>query len=190
MNSEVIVSDDSRYYPLSLVIRCLTYQGKYEEALMRNQWYFNQNLFRNVRIEYPVKPKPIKKSTVIDTRVDYEIKLRALKEWKQTGNIKLLYDYIDYMQSKYLYWLPPKHALTTKYSDIAELYDLMGDYDAGIAWTESFKKATKDKRYKEEYKNVINAFEESKRGLPKICGDGGKTCVGRATAYIIQSDQI
>lgn len=190
LNPEVVASDDSQYYPLSLVIRCLTYQRKYEQAEIRNQWYFQQKLFKNVRIDYPAKPKPIKKSTVIDTRVDYEIKLSALKEWKQAGNTKPIYDYIDYMRSKYLYWLPPKSASTTKFSDIAELYDLIGDYDAGITWAALFKKATKDKRYKQEYQNVIKAFEESKQGLPKICGDGGKTCVGRATAYIIQSDQI
>lgn len=43
-------------------------------------------------------------------------------------------------------------------------------------------------RHLREFLVVKEAFEESKAGMPKICGDGGKTCIGRATHAIIQSD--
>jgi hypothetical protein len=166
---EHLVSNDDRYYPLALKVNCLQYLGKYEEALSENKWYLSQ---KDVR----------------DTQIDRDIKLTALVKWQDVGDSEDIYKYIDYAKqkhSKYYISLPP-----SVFTDIAELYDLIGDYDAGIAWAKAFKKTAKSKRYKREYDNVIKAFEESKQGMPQICGDEGRACVGRATAYIIQSDRL
>lgn len=120
------------------------------------------------------------------------MKLNALIEWQKSGDKKMIYKFMEYINEKYRHWFPPHKlvpASTTYMADIAELYDLIGDYDNGIQWVESFqKKASKNKRTQEEYKAVLRAFEESKRGMPKVCGDDGKYCVGRATAVLIRSD--
>ena len=174
LQPNILESNRSAAYPLGLKIACLWYQGRYEEALKANRWYFEKKLVKNVMI-------------------DDEKKLKAVVEWKNSENKQTVYEYIKYVQKKYTHWLPPKKLVPTSasiFSNLAEIYDLIGDYEGGISWAKSFKKTTKGKRDKQEYQNVIKAFEESKRGMPKICGDEGRTCVGRATAYIIQSDQL
>ncbi len=112
--------------------------------------------------------------------------LAARMAWKNTGNIKPVHDFIEAYKKAHKAFIPPKNAGVTKMSAIAELYDLIADYDAGIAWVKMFQK--KSPELKKEYRELIQAFEESKRGMPKICSDDGKYCVGRATAYIIRSD--
>lgn len=171
---QYLVSNDSKYYPLSLVIKCLEVQGKYEEGLTENNWYLAQKVTKPVQVES-------------------DKRLKALLAWQKTRDRQMVDEYITYIKNEYAKMLPPKRLMPPSnlvFTDIAMIYDLLNDYDLGIEWAESFKKATKDKRYKEEYDNVSKAFEESKQGMPEICGDGGKTCVGRATAYIIQSDQL
>lgn len=119
--------------------------------------------------------------------------LNARIAWKNTGEKKPIYDFIEEYKKVHRNDIPPKRTYGRVMATVAELYDLIGDYDAGIAWAKMFRKADKSeplKRTRSEYDSLIQAFEESKRGMPKVCSDDGKYCVGRATAYIIQSDQI
>ncbi len=158
-------------YAKSKMVKAYQYDQQYQKALEALDWFFQQR-------------------RVGERTIDEKRKFQALIKWESSGDTKAIYGYIQYIQQKYGHRLPPKEADILIFSDIAELYDLIGDYDTGIVWAASFKKTTKDKRDEQEYQNVIKAFEESKQDMPKICGDEGRTCVGRATAYIIQSDQI
>lgn len=173
--AQYLITQNDVSFPYWLTIYVLQYQGKYSEAMQKLLWFQEGGGSKK------------------DSFIDRKRKLEALIEWQKTGNRKQIYDYIEYVRKKYERWLPPKKMIAFSidvFVDLIEIYDLVGDYDAGIALAKLFKRTTKDKRYKQEYDNIIKAFEESKQGLPKICGDEGRTCVGRATAYIIESDQI
>ncbi|OGX11286.1 MAG: hypothetical protein A2351_07585 [Omnitrophica bacterium RIFOXYB12_FULL_50_7] len=170
---QYLMEDRNKSYPLWRTNHIFRYQGEYQKALIGLDW------FR----QYGPKSNSL---------FEEEQKLKALIEWKNTGNKQSICEFINSIKNKYKDWFPPHKLVpisTTYMSDIAELYDLIGDYDSGIKWVESFReKDSKDKRTQDEYAALLRAFEESKQGMPKICGDDGKYCVGRATARLIQSD--
>lgn len=162
-------------FPIWLKVNVLVYQGEYDTALELYRVHYLEG--RNVNEEAMERGEKIKAMIVYD----------------KLGDDSKVHRFIGHMKEKYTQYLPPKKLAAHSdivFRELVELYDLVGDYDAAIELTKSFKKKTKSKRMKPEYENIIKALEESKAGMPKICGDGGKTCVGRATAYIIQSDKI
>ena len=179
--SNFLAATDEKYffegsnlgYPRGMLIDIWVYCGEYEQALKGVEWFFSQRI-------------------IGDWAIDDRKKIRAIIEWKKSDSKQPIYQFIDEYKKKYKDRIPPK----VKWIDInvfvtvVELYDLIGDYDLGIAWVQTFRKADKSeplKRTRKEYAGLIQAFEESKRGMPKECSADGKYCVGRATAYIIRS---
>lgn len=129
-----------------------------------------------------------------DLAIDQKRKVEALIEWQKTGDKQPIYDWIKWMKQKHAQWLPPKDIAfhsTGVMINFIELYDLVGDYDSAIDYIQPFLKrheAVRNNDYKiNEHRALIQALQESKQGMPKICIEDGKVCLGRATAYIIES---
>lgn len=129
--------------------------------------------------------------------------LEALIDFQATRSPKKIIKHIEQIRSDYADFLPPQNYSTAGsdiyISNILQLYDAIEDYDGGIAYIDMclnyFKSAVEARGeefvlggFHNEFLAIRQAFEESKAGMPKICGDGGKTCIGRATHAIIQSD--
>ncbi len=129
-----------------------------------------------------------------DWGVEQKQKIEALIEWKNTGNKQPIYNWISMMKQKHVQWLPPQNIVfhsTGIMIQFVELYDLLGDYEAAIEYIQPFLKrhqTVKNNDYKiNEHLALIQVLNESKQGMPKICIEDGKVCLGRATAYIIKS---
>ena len=122
----------------------------------------------------------------------------ALLEYTKTMNADSVYAFIENLKKLRKQSLPPVNIDGGTVATIFRLYDVIGDYDAGIALANEcisfYHKVNISKGLKPvdaiDYVRIRTGFEESKRGERKICGDGGKTCIGRATHAILQSDTL
>lgn len=169
---EYLTEESEKSWPYVWWMKALFYKGDISEALALNALYSQGK--RNS-----------------DVPAENKTKFEALLKLQETGNKQPVYDFVESYKRKYKAFIPPKRADQMRMSTIAELYDLIGDYDAGIQWAKMFRKADKSeplKRTRKEYDRLIQAFEESKEGQPKVCSEDGKYCVGRATAVIIRSE--
>lgn len=172
--SQYLKEETDKSFPLSLLSDLYRELGKCQEALDVLSWH-------EEHLNHP------RSQAAINEKKAY---LKACVSWQKTGDKKPIYDFIKEYKTTNKDQIPPKRADNLVMSRVAELYDLIGDYDASIAWVKMFRKADKSeplKRTRSEYDSLIQAFEESKRGMPKVCSDDGKYCVGRATACIIRS---
>ncbi len=173
--TEYITTERDKGRPLMSVFLCEVYLQNYEAALEASSEY--------VRV-----------SPGNDWGIEQKQKIEALIEWQKTGNKQPIYDWIEAAKKKNAQWLPPLNIVfhsTGIMIQFVELYDLLGDYDAAIDYIQPFLKrhqAVRNNDYKiNEHLSLIQALQESKQGLPKICIENGTVCLGRATAYIIKS---
>lgn len=170
--AQYLTNELDKSYPLARLSDLYRELGKCQESLEILKWH-------EKHLTHPASQEGISEK---------KAQLIACIAWQETGNKKPIYDFIEVFKNDHNARIPPaKFPDQLVMSTIAELYDLIGDYDTGIAWVKKFKKMVKMKSTKKEYDALIQAFEESKRGMPKVCSDDGKYCVGRATAVIIRS---
>ena len=166
-----LIDDSDKSYPLERLADLHRELGLCSEANKIYDWHRSRG----------------SKNSALDLKTSY---LKACSEFQQTGNKQPIYDFIEQYKKANKDRIPPKWMDPIVFSVVAELYDLVGDYDAGIAWGKLFRKRDDSqplKKTRKEYDGLIQAFEESKRGMQKVCSEDGKYCVGRATAYIIRS---
>lgn len=130
--------------------------------------------------------------------------------WQKTGDKKYLYDFVAYLKQKHSDKLPPKGKYAQAYTEhaatqIIRTYDLLGDYEVGIEFVDSFSKMRAKGRFfhprakknaytdKDPYYQVRKAFEqdkaEGKQGCPPT-RKPGEYCVGRATKVLIESKKF
>ncbi len=176
---DYISKDEDRSGPIFFEATTAVYKGDYDRALR-----CFQELHKIANLNVPH----------VDGWLAYQKKTEALIEWQKTGNKQPVYDWIEMMKKKNAQWLPPQKIVfhsTGIMIQFVQLYDLLGDYDTAIDYIQPFLRrhqSVKDNDHNiNEHLGLIQALDESKQGLPKICIEDGKVCLGRATAYIIRS---
>lgn len=187
MEPEYLNYEYDKASPLGHICSVLKFQHKYEESLKRWQWFIDFN------------PKG-------DGWVPQKRELEALLEAQKTGNTTKLYEHIKYLREKHQKWMPPKgyHTSTAGVSSvIIQLYDHIGDQDAGIAFCDEMIefcasgkscRGNDSRKYaysmKNPYFQIKQAFEQDKAESFKGCLDAkpDDACMGRATKALIQSD--
>jgi len=177
--ADYITDEEDRSGPLFFELITAVYKGDYELALKAAN-----ELHRIAIIAVPHA----------DGWLEQKKKIEALLEFQKTGNKQLIYDWIASQKKKYAHWLPPTNPKKTVWDsflmvEFVALYDLLGDYDLALAEIAPFLKLYREVGSGETgaLENLIKALQESKSGMPKICIEDGKVCLGRATAYIIKS---
>lgn len=170
LDDSLIQYDYDRSMALAMATRLYQLQGKIDLAV-KSLHKFNQSTL----------PNDFYKTT--------EPELQAVIAASEQRSKLPIYKHIDWLWKEYGLSLPPNKVRGGAASDIIRLYDYLEDYNEGIKFVD---KALKYQGLKEkpraEFLKIRRAFEESEAGMPKICGDGGKTCIGRATHALIQSD--
>ena len=158
----------------------LIVQGRYEEAKRVFSWFLEG--------KQPPAASAIMKIREID----------ALIEFSQKQNSEVVRQYIDILRNFERANIPPVGHDTIPITELLQLYDIIGDYDAGIAFVNKCISYFRDnKRYEGdafvepiEYVKIREAFEQDKAEGKKGCvgKKSGEVCMGRATQAIIQSD--
>lgn len=118
-DASLIAQEHEKAVPIGYIVRAYERQGKFEDALKENEWFI-------VRHKNPA-----------DSAIEEKSKLLALIKARDTKNTKPIYDYINYLKTKYAKYFPPNGYMTGT-SDILidkliHLYDYLHDYDSGIA---------------------------------------------------------
>lgn len=163
MDSSVLNRKGDAVYSLWAICTIYKYQGKLDEAL---------DLFQKNVV--PLNPK---KQEYINMRIE----LKALIRARDTKNNKPIYDYINYIKTRYGEYLPPKGYSTTYNSEIGELihlYDYLHDYDAGIAFIDEIIKyhtTNKDPNHRSATSRHVKDYARVKRAweLDKETGQHG-----------------
>ena len=158
---------DERGRPLAFIIRILQKKGQYQEALEKLKY---------LRAAHPEH----------ELYLFWEKELDALVDFSKSNNPDLIYRHVEFIKTTKEQQLPP-YALWTETPIVAilRLYDIIGDYDAGIAYIDEimayFKKATEDRGdvfkiggFHNEYLKVREAFEREKQNGGPSCGKWGK----------------
>jgi tetratricopeptide (TPR) repeat protein len=163
LNPNLIDKERDKTHALWGIMRVHQQQGKYELALKEMEWF--------------LKIAPSK-----EEYIHKKMELEALIKSRDISSQQSIYDFIEFLNNKYRMILPPHdlspYSLGILSTEI-QLYDLIGDHDAGIALVESFrKKASKRPKIQQEYLRLRQAFEEDKI----------KGTKGRATQVLMQSD--
>jgi len=175
LGNEYLTTNEDKGLPLMTLMSSHSYLGEYGTAVE----FANEFIQNKPNNEWGVEQKK---------------KIEALLEFQKTGNKQLIYDWIASQKKKYAHWLPPTNPKKTVWDsflmvEFVALYDLLGDYDLALAEIAPFLKLYREVGSGETgaLENLIKALQESKSGMPKICIEDGKVCLGRATAYIIKS---
>jgi hypothetical protein len=154
----VLNNESDKVHGLWAICDIYKYQGKLNEALELHEKYI-----------LPLNPK---KEQYIEKRLELVAMIRA----RDTKNTAPIYQYINYIKTKYADYLPPKKYTGTygsEIDDIIHLYDYLRDYDTGIAFMNeiiNFINTQKDHSYQtaygkhvEEYARVKCAWELDKQ---------------------------
>lgn len=185
MNPDLLLYDYDINRPILLTADALKFKGQYEEAL-------NQVNRLKECGDVPSNQLPSPSCYA-------KLELEALINARDTNSPQPIYDCISYLKEKYKKILPPKTCTgwcDTVFSTVVRLYDHIGDYDAGIEFTEKFlkfyKKIGPGNPYQSgnQYFQVKQAFLLDKAEGRHSCLDAkpGDACMGRATKALIQSD--
>ena len=142
-------------------------QGNYQLSLEELRWFINQ--------------RPDK-----ENYIDKKMELEALIGARDTQSYEPIYRFIEYLKRKYEKYLPPKNwnpPMDAVISTIIQLYDYMGDSEAGIAFVENVLKHKAFKKpsdLRDDYYSIIEGFKN----------DSGKTGYGAPLKAIFQSDKL
>lgn len=176
---------------------CFAKQGLYKEALVKYRaaldpsllnyehekstakWAIEEIYMRQRKFEEALKI--VDENLILrpqnDELIRRRLELLAFIKARDTKNNKPIYDYLDYIKSKYANYLPPKGYLSGisgwLISDVIHLYDYMRDYDAGVAFMDEIIKyhtQHSDKNHRSahtkdvvEYTRVKQAWELDKK---------------------------
>lgn len=162
---------DKAHFVVGIVETCQM-KGEYEEALKELAWLLQLA---------PGKDEYQRKKQELD------ILILA----RNTNSPQPLYDHIKIVSKKYWRSIPPSRVDTYGeglFGNFAYLYDIIGDFDAGIALCDNFAKhATQKPRIQNQYLAIRRAFEKDKKeGRESYITKPGK--LGRATKALMQSD--
>jgi hypothetical protein len=168
--------------PIFLMSKALKFYGKYEEALDR----INDVLKKHPNVQE-------------GNWHEQKLELEALIKARNANLAQPIYEHVRYLLDKHKEILPPQNCVgpcDSIFSTIVRLYDHMGDYDAGMKFTDEFlqfyKKIGPGNPYQpgNQYFQVKWAFEQEKQEGWKGCvnAKAGEVCMGRATKALIQSD--
>lgn len=158
MDVSLLNEDNDKAYSLWPMINIYEKQGKFDDALQLHEKYL-----------LPINPNK-------DTYIDKRLELVALIKARDTKNNKPIYDFVDYIKTKYGDYIPPKgYAITyeSKINDLIHLYDYLHDYDSGIAFMDEiidYHTKHPDKNHRSahakdvaEYTRVKQAWELDKQ---------------------------
>ena len=157
MDPSLLNTEMDKDVALCAIRNIYKYQGKFDEALDLNEKY--------------IVPLNSEK----DSYVNASLELRALIKARNTKDNKPIYDYINYIKTKYEKYLPPKgYAIPydIEIDKLIHLYDYLHDYDAGIVFVNTIIKyhTQKDKNHRlahakdvREYTRVKQAWELDKK---------------------------
>jgi tetratricopeptide (TPR) repeat protein len=173
LDPRLIDIERDKFHPLLGIMDVHQLQGKYELALNEMEPFLKKN--PDKPDEFPSKKKEIE----------------ALVTARDTNSSKSILKYIESVRNKHKRDLPPNRVSTYSeilFGDFAYLYDIIGDFDAGIALCDDFAKhATQKPRIQNQYLAIRKAFEEDKKeGRESYITKPGK--LGRATRALMQSD--
>lgn len=118
-------NEGDKVFALWAISDIYRYQGKLNEALELHEKYI-----------LPLNPSK-------DEYIEKRLELIALIRARETKSNKPIYDYINYLKTKYEKYLPPKGYATpysSKIEDLIHLYDYMHDYDSGVAFIDEIIK--------------------------------------------------
>ncbi len=172
LDPELIDIERDKVHPLMGIVRIHQAQGEYELALQEMDWFLKLAPGKD---DYQRKKKEI------------EVLISA----KDENSPQSLYEFIQYYRKKYKESVPPNEITTygeILFSSFVYLYDIIGDFDAGIALCDEFRaKATQTPKVQNEYLKIRKAFEEDeKAGRESFINKPGQ--IGRATRALMRSD--
>ncbi|OPZ23705.1 MAG: hypothetical protein BWZ03_00414 [bacterium ADurb.BinA186] len=172
LDPRLVDVEDDKVHPLFGIMDVHQLQGKYDLCLEEVDWFIKLAPWKD---EYQQKKQ----------------ELEALILARNTNSFHPVYDHIKKVSEKYYRSIPPSRVDTygeILFGNFAYLYDIIGDFDAGIALCDNFAKhATQKPRIQSQYLAIRRAFEEDKKdGRKSYITKPGK--LGRATKALIQSD--
>ena len=137
LDPKYINYDFQKAFAIGSIVKILIWQEKYDEAIKRNKWFMEKK--------------------VTSYALEQEALIQALKEYKNSDDRQVIYNFINRLKKDHEKELPSKgyeqiNGVST-IANIIRLYDTIGDSDAGIKFIDEILIFLRDRK-----KNKAEAY--------------------------------